>query len=178
MNASFPWLCACVAALSGATALRAHDPYESWTEAILHADRLELRVVMAQATALRLVDPGARVAALSEENFPALRERFAREGAALFVVTSGRAPLAAPKVEVALTEEFDVAFKLTYAKPAPGRLHFHAAFLKKLGDGYGGILDVGDPAGHQLGWEQISWENPNLEVTVPAAAPPKKSSAG
>ena len=164
-----------VAALALAPAARAHDPYESWTEAIVHPDRLELLIVMAQSTALKLVDPEARVVALSPENFPTLREKFTREGATLFVITSGRTPLAPRAVTAELTDELDVAFKLVLPRPAAGRLHFHAAFLKKLGSGYGGILDVGDPAGKQFGWEQISWENPNLEVIVPAAPPPKKS---
>ena len=163
------------AALALASSARAHDPFESWTEAVVHPDRCELLIVMAQATALRLIDPDGRVAALTPENFRALRDRFVREGAALFVLTAGRAPLAPRETTVELTEEYDVAFKVVFARPPPGRLHFHAAFLKKLGNGYGGILDVGDPAGHQLGWEQISWENPNFEVIVPAATPPKKN---
>jgi len=163
---------ALAAALALASAARAHDPFESWTEAIVQSDRLEVFVTMAQATALKLVDAEARVTALSPENFPALRDRFVREGAALFILTASRKPLPPREVTVELTEELDVAFKLVYARPAPGRLHFHAAFLKKLGEGYGGIVDVGDNAGHQFGWEQISWENPNLEVVVPSPPPP------
>ena len=86
-----------------------------------------------------------------------------------------RAGSAGRKVEVEFTEENDIAFKVIYPRPPPGRLHFHGAFLKKLGEGYGGIIEINDAAGLNLGWEQLSAENPNFEITVPAAKPaPKK----
>ena len=167
------WLVALV--LCFATPLRAHDPYESFTLASVRADALELTTTIAQATALKLIDPEARIAGLTSENFPQVRARLAREGATLFVVTSLKAPLAVRSVVAELTDENDVLFKIIYPRPAPGRLHLHAAFLRKLGPAYGGIIDSADADGHQLGWEQLSWENPNLEITVlPPPSPAKK----
>ena len=153
---------------------RAHDPYEIWTIAVLRADHLELGITMAQSTALRLVDPQMKGGAISFENFASHRARLEQEAAVLCILTAGRKPLTARKIEVELTEENDVTFRIAYPRPPPGRLHFHAACLKKLGAGYGGILDASDTSGNHLGWEQLSFENPNFEVTVPAPSPPKK----
>ncbi len=163
------------AALVLAAPAHAHDPYESWSIATLRTEGLELSIIMAQSTALRLIDPEAKIVSLTPENFPTHKPRLATEGAALYLVTAGRKPLAVSKVEVELTDEMDVAFKVFYPRPAPGRLHFHAAFMKKLGAGYGGILDVSEPNDNHLGFEELSWENPNFEVTVPiTGTPPKK----
>lgn len=149
---------------------RAHDPFEAFHSAILRPDRLDLTVTMAQATALRLIDPAARLPGLTPENLAAHRPALLREGAALFILTSARTPLTARKVEIELTDENDLLFKLTYPRPAPGRLSFTAAYLKKLGDGYGGILEVNDHADHNLGWEQLLWAHPSFEVAVPPAS--------
>ncbi len=160
------------AAFALAPAARAHDPVEIWTEAIVYPDRLELLVTMAQVTALKLADPSARIAALTPDNFPEHRAKLRVEGARLYVVKSDRTPLVARAVAVELTDELDVAFKITLPPPAPGRLRFEATFLTKLGEGYGGILSVGDPAGREIGFEQISWDLPNFEVVLPAAPAP------
>ena len=65
-------------------------------------------------------------------------------------------------------------FKIVFPRPAAGRLHFHASFLQKVGEGFGGTIFVSDPAGKDLGWDQITWENPNFEINVPSDSPPKK----
>ncbi|MBI5767443.1 MAG: hypothetical protein HZA93_06575 [Verrucomicrobia bacterium] len=153
---------------------RAHDPYESFTLVTVRADALELTLTIAQATALKLIDPPSRIAGLTGENFPEHRPRLAAVGREMFTVTSATQPLAARNVTVELTEENDVTFKIDYPRPTPGRLRIHAAFLRKLGPDYGGILDSTDAEGRQLGWEQISWENPNLEITVPSPSSKKK----
>jgi len=147
----------------------AHDPFEAFHSAILRPDRLDLTITMAQATALKLIDPAARLPGLTSENLPNHRPALLREGAALFILTSARTPLTARKVDIELTDENDLIFKLTYPRPASGRLSFTAAYLKKLGDGYGGILEVADHADHNLGWEQLLWAHPSFEVTVPPA---------
>lgn len=153
---------------------RAHDPYQSWAAGTLYADRLELNITMAQSTALRLVDPDRNIGGLTPEIFAKNRALFEREAAGLFIVTSGHTRLGVTKVSVELTEENDVAFKVTYPGPAPGRLHFRAAFLVKLGEGYGGILDISDAANKQINWDQLSGLNANFEIEVPKPAKPKK----
>ncbi len=165
-----------VAGVTTAFSARAHDPAESWTEAIVKPEQLELLVTMAQANALKLIDPAAKIPSLTPENFARHRPKLIEAGAALFTITSLKTRMAARRVEVELTEENDVAFKIIYPRPAPGLLIFNAEFLKKLGEGFGGIIDASDTAGHHLGWDQISWENTALVVMLPApgAAPAKK----
>ena len=151
---------------------RAHDPYEAFASVIVHPDRLELILTMAQSTALKLIDPAASIPVLTPENLATHRPRFLREGVKVFVFTSGRSPLSARRVEIELTEENDFVFRVTCARPAPGRLHLHAAFVAKLGEGYGGIVEVSDTAGHHLGWEQLTFNNLNLEVVIPPPPAP------
>jgi hypothetical protein len=171
-----PRLAVLLAAAFFAAPLRAHDPSESWTAAIVRADQLELLVTMAQANALKLIDPANKIPQLTPENFEHYRARLIEAGGTLFMITSIKSRLTSRKVEVELTEENDVAFKILYPRPAPGLLIFDAAFLKKLGEGFGGIIDANDTTGHHLGWDQISWENTSLIVMLPAAgaAPAKK----
>ena len=129
---------------------------------------------MAQNTALRLVDPKAAFPQVTPENFASFRERLKAQAAVLFVVTSLRAPLQPRSVDAEVTEELDIVFKIVFPRPAAGRLHFHASFLQKVGEGFGGTIFVSDPAGKDLGWDQITWENPNFEINVPSDSPPKK----
>jgi hypothetical protein len=159
----------------GAASARAHDPAQSFTLATIRAADLELNLTMAQLTALKLADLDPKVGALTTENFAHYRDQLAAAGRAMFVVTAGTSVLPVQSVRVELTEENDVSIRLYYARPPPGRLHLHAAFLRKLGDGFGGILDTTDDAGRQLGWDQLTWDNPNLEITVPTPAAPRKN---
>ncbi len=155
-------------------ALRAHDPYESTTVVLVRPDRMELTMGLAQSTALRLIDPDARIRALTPENMAEHRAKLEGEARLLFVLTSAGAPLAARKVTVELTDENDIVFSVIYPRPAAGRLLVHAAYLKRLGPGYGGIVTFDDDANRNLGWDQLRWEQPSFDVVIPAAAAPKK----
>ena len=161
-------------ALIAFSTARAHDPYEAFHTAIVHPDRLELIVTMAQSTALKLLDPTAKIPALTPENLATHRPRLVREAALLFILTSARKQLTARAATIELTEENDLIFRVTYPRPAPGPLYFSAAYLRRLGDGYGGILEVNDASDQNLGWEQLLWARPNFEVTVPADSSPPK----
>jgi hypothetical protein len=150
-----------------AVATRAHDPFEAFHSAIVRADRLDLTVTMAQSTALRLIDPTGKIPVLTAENLAEHRPRLLREAAALLLITSVHTQLTARTATIELTEENDLIFRVIYPPAAAGKLFFSAAYLKKLGDGYGGIIEVTDAADKNLGWEQLLWARPNFEVTVP-----------
>jgi hypothetical protein len=169
----FSLLLLLVAVFSLASSARAHDPFEAFYSATLRPDRLDLSITMAQATALKLIDPTAQIPALTAENLATHRPRLLREAATLFILTSARKALASRAATIELTDENDLIFRVTYPRPAPGPLYFSAAYLRRLGDGYGGILEITDHAGKNLGWEQLLWSRPNFEVTVPSAAAPK-----
>ena len=157
-----------------AAPLRAHDLMESFIEAIVRPDQLELIVTMGPGTALKLIDPAAKPQSLTPEIFERYRARLLQEGPMLFSVTSSKARLISTGVEVKLTEEKDVAFKVIYPRPPSGLLIFKAAFLEKLGVGFGGIIDASDTLGHHLGWDQITWENTTLVVVLPAPSAASK----
>lgn len=156
-------------------AARAHDPFESWASAVVRADRMDLVVTFAQSTALQLLEPAPKARAITTSNFDDLKPALEKAGLKLFVVNALRKPFPAQKVGVELTDENDVVFKLTYPRPPVGQLHFHAAYLRKLGEGYGGILEVADTSGNHLGFEQLSFEYVNFEVKVLPVTAPKKS---
>ena len=157
-----------VGAVFTAAQSQAHDLAESFIEAIVRPDRLDLFVTVGPATARRLIDPAAKPGALTPESFAPIRERLQQEGAALFTITSVKGRLASTQAEAELTEDKDVRFKITYPRPPVGLLILKAVFLEKLGVGFGGIIDASDTFGHHLGWDQITWENTTLVVVVPA----------
>jgi hypothetical protein len=148
--------------------LFAHDPYESTAQITVRPDRMEVTLALAQSTALHLIDPDARIRALTPENMAEHTPRLEREARLLFILTSLAKQLAPTKVAVELTAENDIVFTVTYPRPAAGRLLIHAAFLRRLGDGYGGLVTVDDEANRNLGWDQLHWPRASFEVTVPA----------
>ena len=155
--------------------MHAHDPGESWTNATLQPDGLRVEITMAPLCAMLMLDPKGKLPGLTEENFESYHARLKALAAEFYVVTSVRTPLKLREAEVRFTEEYDLTFTLVYPLPAAGRLHFHATFLTKLGEGFGCTLYVTDPAGKDLGWDQISAESPNFEVILAAPPPPKKA---
>ncbi|MBC7366550.1 MAG: hypothetical protein H7343_07025 [Undibacterium sp.] len=147
---------------------RAHDPYEAFHSAALSRDRLEMIITMSPTTALRLIDPAARIPRLTPENFHTHRSALLREAAVLFRLTSTGRPLPAQSTAVELTDENDVVFRVTYPRPGPGALAFSATYLARLGDGYGGLFEVTDgPKQKNLGWEQLLWSRPDFEIALP-----------
>ena len=155
--------------------LRAHDPSECWAEVIVRANEMEVLLTMAQVTALRLVDPAKKIAQFTEENFATHRPRLLKEGETLFAITALKTNLPVSKVEVELSEELDIAYRIVFPRPAPGLVVIDAAFLKKLGQGFGGVIDASDSEGHHLGWDQISSENSTLVVMLPKPGAPADS---
>ena len=158
-----------------APVVRAHDPGESWTNAVLQPDGLKIQITMAPVCATLLLDPSGKLPGVSEDSFPEFHDRLKALAGQLYVVTSGRTPLKPREADVRLTEELDIEFTLVYPRPAAGRLHFHASFLSKLGTGFNGMIYLTDSERKDLGWDQISPEYPNLEVTIPVPPPAKKT---
>jgi hypothetical protein len=149
------------------TFVHAHDPYDAFTTVTVRPGSLELILTMAQSTVLKLIDPSARISALTLEKMTELNPRLTRAAAALFVIKSVHTSLTPRQISVELTEENDLIFRLSYPPPAPGPLFFSAIYLKNLGEGYGSILEINDHTGHNLGWEQLLWAHPDFEVAIP-----------
>ena len=153
-------------ALCAPALVHAHDPYDAFTTVTVRPDSLEFILTMAQSTVLKLIDPSVRIPALTPQNMTELNPRLTRAAAALFVIKSVHTPLTPRQISVELTEENDIVFRLIYPRPAPGPLLFSAVYLKNLGDGYGGVLEINDHTGHNLGWEQLLWAHPDFEITI------------
>ena len=150
-----------------APAARAHDPYDAFTSATLHPDRLELILTTAASTALRLIDPDSALPPINPADWSELHPRFLRAGATLFKLTAKDQQLEPRAIAVELSDENDLIFHIVYPRPRAGTLEFYAAYLKKLGDGYGSILDLHDPSGRNLGWEQLLWAHSDFTVAIP-----------
>jgi len=150
-----------------APAARAHDPYDAFTSATLHPDRLELILTIAASTALRLIDPDSALPPINPADWSELHPRFLRAGATLFKLTAKDQQLEPRAIVVELSDENDLIFHIVYPRPEAGTLIFYAAYLKKLGDGYGSILEFNDPSGRNLGWEQLLWAHPDFTATLP-----------
>ena len=161
------------AGLWGAGA-RAHAPLETWIDVSVQSDAIKLHVVMAPVAALRLIEPGASAKRLTAEDFARKRSGLMERGAKLFTLVQLKTRLAPGKVEVALTEDGDVDYRLTFPLPDPGLLMIDAVFLKALGDGFGGMIDVHDPEGRRLGWDQLTHDNATLIVMLPTPGLPTK----
>lgn len=158
----------CAAALSAVVqAARAHDPYDAFTSATLHPDRLELILTIAASTAVRLIEAETIVPPLTAANWPELRPRFERAGATFFELTAKDTPLKPRAVAVELSDENDLIFHIIYPRPEAITLVFCAAYLKKLGDGYGSVLEFNDHNSRNLGWEQLLWAHPHFTATLP-----------
>ncbi len=158
--------------LACAAPLRAHDTYEVTMTATIRPATMDLVLTFAGATALRLTDAPPLRAPLTPEHFAALRPKLTAAASELFALTSAQKTLALRTTALRLTEENDIEFTLTYPRPAAGPLQFRPAFLARLGEGYGGLLEVADTAGHHLGWEMILSEKDAPTVTVPPAPAP------
>ena len=165
--------CAIFFALAALPA-RAHDPYQAWCTAVVRDDHLELTITMNPYTAQRLIPTAAKPPPITESSFADYRERLVAVAPELCTFTSGKIKHRATKAEAIYTDEEDVTFKIFYPRPPSGPMILHAAFLVKLGDDYGAIVEVADNAGNHLGWDQLTAENPNLEVTVRPRVMPKK----
>lgn len=152
---------------------RAHDQAESWTEVMVGTEHMELLVTMAQASALKLIDPAAKIPALTKETFAANRAKLLAEGAKLFAITSLTKRLSVERIDVLLTDESDVAYRILYPRPASGLLMFEATFIKTLGNGSGGVIAARDAEKHDLGWDQLTPDHPTLVVMLPKAAAAK-----
>lgn len=153
--------------------LRAHDIYSSWTEAVLRADRLELTLTLARASALRLLPNGKTLPPITPGNFAEYASPLKAAAPDLFEINSGGKLLGLSSSEVTISGDADITFKLNYPRPAQGSLRFAANYLFQLVDGHVGTLVVSDPSGRDLGWSPVTVDQAVFEIRLPASSPVK-----
>jgi hypothetical protein len=166
---------ALVAMLLAAPEARAHDPFQITSDARVHADRIDLKITMAERTALALCRPTSGPAhPSSPPEIEKLRAELESCGAGLYRLTAGGEPLVARRARVVLTEESDVETSLVYPPPGQNPLVFDAVHLTRLSNPtYGAELTVtGD--GTFLGQKLLRADDSALSVeaaTTRRAAP-------
>lgn len=183
--------------LAGAAPAFGHDVLQGWATARIYSDRLEVDLTVARAVAFYTVgvdpfkpldgspdgsDLGAPDAIEYDQAgrpierdamFDKIHPQLVESAANLYSVASAGVALQPRAVTVELTDTRDVEYHLTYPRPGPGPLSFVVRYLDKAPAGHVDTFSVYDRAGQNLGYADLSVDNPALEVTVPAApAPP------
>ena len=154
-----------------ATRVDAHDIYTSWAETRVHADRLELTLTLARASALRLLPDSTPLPPITPENFSGYVARLKTAAPDLFELTLAGKRLPVRSVDVKISGDADITFHLVYPKTGHGKLRFAARYLFSLVDGHVGTLVVTDAAGKDLGWSPLSVDQPTFEIALPPPRP-------
>jgi hydrogenase/urease accessory protein HupE len=157
--------------------VQAHDPFASSANARVDRAGIQLEITMGRSAAFALLDDAADLPEeITDEDFGKFDQGLKERGAELFTITAGGAPLVAKEVEVRLTEERDVEFRVLYPPPEASPLRFRAAYLDKMVEDHVGTLYVEDAGGADLGWGYLEAAAPTLEAPLPAALLPSSSS--
>lgn len=153
--------------------LRAHDPYTSWAEAKLFADKLELTLTLARSSAHDLLPDAKKLPAITPETYAEFAPKLRAVAADLIRLSAGGRPLKFVSGETKISGDNDITFTLVYAKPTASPLRFIADYLGYLVDGHVGTIVVTGPAGEDIGWSPVTMDQPAFQVALPAATPPK-----
>jgi hypothetical protein len=122
-----------VTVLLAAPTVRAHDPFQITTDARVHADRIDLKVTMAQRTTARLcLGTAVPASPLPRPELEKLRAELESCGSGLYRLTAGGEPLVPRSTRVVVTEENDVETTLVYPPPGRSPLVFDAVHLARL----------------------------------------------
>jgi hydrogenase/urease accessory protein HupE len=169
----WPALFATLLLLLGAgPALLAHDIFSSWTDVQVHADRLEAKLTLARASALRIIANGRALPPITPETFAGHEPALLAAAPQLFGISLAGQPLTLTAARAEVSGDEDVAYHLTYPLPsdARGTLRFFAGYLFHLVDRHVGTLVIMTPGGRDLGWTPINVDQPYFEVPLPGAA--------
>jgi hydrogenase/urease accessory protein HupE len=154
----------------------AHDPFTSWTNARIKADRIELETTLARSSAILLLPNNEKLPSIQPENFAQYEPALKAAAPTMFEVTAAGVPLSVRSIEVKLPDdEADIEFRITYPLPATGPLRFTALYLEAMAQDHVGTLVVVNHAGKDVGWEPLSAQTIFLEVPLPA--PPESPKA-
>ncbi len=150
-------------------ALRAHDPYTSWTDLRVLPDRLELTLTLSRGSALRLLPNADKLAPITEDNFAAYAEPLRVVAPLLFFLAADGKPLRLASATPKLGDEKDLVFVLVYPRPPSASLRIRADYLQLQVDGHVGTVATMDATGKDLGWGPLNVDEPELTVKLPPA---------
>lgn len=158
-------------------AARAHDPYETTTQILVHPDRVEVTMIMARATAEALFgvervpsSGGPWTGAPPLDVLYALSSR----GAELTMNSSRAAQILDGK------DEGDFRFDLEFSAPVAESLSVRAAYLEDLEQGYTGVVQVvAAGSGQLIDIKVLHSSDPFFTFAIPStpASPPTTGNA-
>jgi hypothetical protein len=143
---------------------RAHDPFQITTDARIFSDRLDVRVTMAERTAVKICLGEAAPATLAPGEFEKARGAF--ESCSLYRLTAGGEPLAPSAVRVALTSEGDIQTVISFPLPTASPLVFDAVHLARLSNATYGAELVVTGANSVLGQKLLRRDDSTLAVEL------------
>lgn len=156
-----------------ASSARAHDPYEITAEAWLRRNRVTLQMTLALSTAMSTCGAaGKSNGAFDEATFAKIKPALEICARSAFTISAGEEKLVPSSVEVGLTVEYDIEYKLVYPRPEKGPVRFDAALLRLLDDpNFGTVLTV-LTEGAFLGQQVLRADDSVMEVPLPPPAEP------
>ncbi|MEO7415100.1 MAG: HupE/UreJ family protein [Opitutaceae bacterium] len=162
-----------------APALRAHNIFSSWTDAVVRTDRIELDLTLSRTSALRLIVDGDKLPPITPENFGDYEAKLKASALELFVLSAADQALPLTASSVKISGEDDVAFTLIFPRPAGGTLRFLGNYVQFLIDGHVGTLVIKNSDDSTIAWGPVSIDQPVVDINLPAidapapADPPK-----
>ncbi len=154
--------------------LRAHDPYTSFAEAKLLADKLELTLTLARSSAHDLLPDAKKLPPITPETYPGFAPKLRAVAGDLIRIAAGGKPLKFISGATTISGDNDITFTLLYAKPAASPLRFTADYLGYLVDGHVSTIVVTGPAGEDIGWSPVTMDQPVFQVALLAPAAKSK----
>lgn len=143
MNSCFRLIATTLVTLALTGNLRAHAGFENQTEVRIYQNRMEMVVRTSFALAWKIL--GERAPATADDAGRAIARRLLVEEASdLFEVTAGGVALVPKAADSVFELNSDVAFKLTYERPAVWPLVLRAQFFRLLGPLDSGSISVFD----------------------------------
>lgn len=165
------WRFACwLAAFLPALAAMAHDPFSSVANAQLDATGITVEITMGCST-LSAAFPDLPPV-IDEDTFTGAAAHLKEHGREFYRITAGGLRLPPGDVQVSLTMDNDVLFRLHYPPPQMGPMNFHAIYLEKMPASHIATLYVEDGAGKSLGWDYLDATKPALSLPLPVQTLP------
>jgi HupE / UreJ protein len=144
----------------------AHDPFETTTQVRLHPSRVEIRMIMARATAEELfgAEHIGTSANLAKKALPLEQ---------LYSLKNGNHPLQLGSSDVSLgiagEAQDDLVFSFNFSATPGNTLRLRAPYLEKLDQGYTGVVQVVEASsGDLLDIKVLHSADPWLDFKIPS----------
>jgi hypothetical protein len=155
--------------------LHAHNILTSWAVAKISADKMEITLTLARASAQAFVPDAQKRPPITPENFKEYLPDLRAAAPELIQITAAGQPVALKSAEVEISGD-DINYKLAYPRPKSGPVKFFAYYLGYLVDGHVATLVVSNAKGDDLGWSPLSMDQPFFQIPLPGEGTSKSTS--